>query len=53
MIRGQGLVEYALVVALVAVVAIVALLWFGREVGQIINEIGSRLCSSSHLCVAR
>jgi len=30
--RGQGLVEYALLLALVAIVAIAALLWFGRNV---------------------
>lgn len=41
--RGQGLAEYALILALIAVVAVVALSVFGTQISTIIAEIGSRL----------
>ena len=37
---GQGLAEYALILALIAIVAIVALLFLGGQISSIINTIG-------------
>jgi Flp pilus assembly pilin Flp len=37
---GQGLAEYALILALIAIVAIVALLFLGGQISSIINDIG-------------
>lgn len=38
---GQGLVEYALILALIAIVAIVALLFLGEQVAKILSTIGT------------
>jgi pilus assembly protein Flp/PilA len=38
---GQGLVEYALILALIAIVAIVALIFLGGNVSSILSRIGS------------
>jgi pilus assembly protein Flp/PilA len=38
---GQGLAEYALILALIAIVAIVALLFLGGQVSSILSTIGS------------
>ena len=38
---GQGLAEYALILALIAVVAIVALLFLGGNISQILSTIGT------------
>jgi Flp pilus assembly pilin Flp len=38
--RGQGLAEYALILALIAIVAIVALIFLGDQISKILNEIG-------------
>ena len=38
--KGQGLVEYALILALIAVVAIVALLFLGGQVSNILSTVG-------------
>ena len=38
--EGQGLAEYALILALIAIVAIVALLFLGDQISRIINHIG-------------
>jgi Flp pilus assembly pilin Flp len=40
---GQALVEYALVIALVAIVAIVVLLLLGDQVGAILSTLGAWL----------
>ena len=40
---GQGLTEYALILALIAVVAIAALTFLGSNVKSILNTIGSSL----------
>ena len=40
---GQGLAEYALILALIAIVAIVALLFLGGQISSIINEIGGSI----------
>jgi pilus assembly protein Flp/PilA len=42
---GQGLAEYALILALIAVVAIVALLFMGGQVSDKLSVIGSTLQS--------
>lgn len=41
--RGQGLAEYALILALVAVVAVAALFFFGNTIVDILNRIGDAL----------
>jgi pilus assembly protein Flp/PilA len=38
--RGQGLVEYALMLALIAIVAIAALVFLGGQLSGILSEIG-------------
>ncbi len=38
---GQGLAEYALILALIAIVAIVALLFLGGAISSILYTIGS------------
>jgi pilus assembly protein Flp/PilA len=40
---GQGLAEYALILALIAVVAIVALLFLGNQVSDKLSVIGSTI----------
>jgi pilus assembly protein Flp/PilA len=40
---GQGLAEYALILALIAIVAIVALIFLGNEVSSIISHVGNSL----------
>jgi pilus assembly protein Flp/PilA len=41
--RGQGLAEYALILALIAIVAIVALIFLGGQISDILNKTGSSL----------
>jgi pilus assembly protein Flp/PilA len=43
--RGQGLAEYALILALIAIVAIVALIFMGSQVSDKLSVIGSQLKS--------
>ena len=38
--EGQGLAEYALILALIAIVAIVALIFLGSQVSQILSQVG-------------
>ena len=38
--RGQGLAEYALILALIAIVAIIALVFMGGQVSKIISTVG-------------
>jgi pilus assembly protein Flp/PilA len=40
---GQGLAEYALILALIAIVAIVALLFLGGQVRTILSTIGKSI----------
>jgi pilus assembly protein Flp/PilA len=40
---GQGLAEYALILALIAIVAIVALLFLGGAISEILSHVGSSL----------
>ena len=39
--NGQGLAEYALILALIAIVAIVALLFLGGAISKILSTVGS------------
>lgn len=41
--RGQGLAEYALILALIAIVAIVALIFLGGQISGIISRTGASL----------
>lgn len=43
--RGQGLAEYALILALIAIVAIVALIFMGSQVSSKLSIVGSQLQS--------
>ena len=38
--EGQGLAEYALILALIAIIAIVALIFLGGQVSQILSNVG-------------
>jgi len=38
---GQGLAEYALILALIAIVAIIALLFLGGEISNVLSTVGS------------
>ena len=38
--EGQGLAEYALILALIAIVAIVALLFLGTAISNILHQVG-------------
>ena len=39
--EGQGLAEYALILALIAIVAIVALIFLGGQISSILSTVGS------------
>jgi pilus assembly protein Flp/PilA len=39
--QGQGLAEYALILALIAIVAIIALIFLGGQVSQILSNVGN------------
>lgn len=41
--EGQGLAEYALILALIAVLAIGALVFLGEQVTAILDEIGANI----------
>jgi pilus assembly protein Flp/PilA len=38
---GQGLAEYALILALIAIVAILALLFLGTQISTILSTVGN------------
>ena len=38
---GQGLAEYALILALIAIVAIIALIFLGGQVSTILSQVGA------------
>jgi Flp/Fap pilin component. len=38
--EGQGLAEYALILALIAIVAIIALIFLGSQVSKILDTVG-------------
>ena len=39
--EGQGLAEYALILALIAIVAVVALIFLGGQVSTMLSKVGS------------
>ena len=41
--EGQGLAEYALILALIAIVAIVALLFLGTAISTILSTVGANI----------
>jgi pilus assembly protein Flp/PilA len=41
--EGQGLAEYALILALIAIVAIVALIFLGNQVSTIMSDVGNSI----------
>jgi Flp pilus assembly pilin Flp len=41
--HGQGLAEYALILALIAIVAIVALIFLGTQISSILSVVGSSI----------
>jgi pilus assembly protein Flp/PilA len=45
--RGQGLAEYALILALIAIISIIALIFLGSQVSDKLSVIGSSLQSVS------
>ena len=44
-VEGQGLAEYALILALIAIVSIIALLFLGSQVSDKLSVIGSTINS--------
>jgi pilus assembly protein Flp/PilA len=40
---GQGLAEYALILALIAIIAIVALIFLGGQISDILSHVGNSL----------
>ena len=38
--EGQGLAEYALILALIAIVAIIALIFLGTQVSKVLSTVG-------------
>ena len=40
---GQGLAEYALILALIAIVAIIALIFLGAQISDILSHVGDSL----------
>ena len=40
---GQGLAEYALILALIAIIAIIALIFLGGQVSQVLSTVGSSI----------
>jgi pilus assembly protein Flp/PilA len=41
--EGQGLAEYALILALIAIIAIAALIFLGGEISSILSTIGENI----------
>jgi pilus assembly protein Flp/PilA len=41
--EGQGLAEYALILALIAILAIVALIFLGGQVSKVLSDVGSSI----------
>lgn len=41
--KGQGLVEYALILVLIAIVCIIAMKYVGSTTCNVLNEVGSTL----------
>jgi pilus assembly protein Flp/PilA len=41
--EGQGLAEYALILALIAIIAIVALIFLGDQIALILSNVGNSI----------
>ena len=41
--RGQGLAEYALILALIAIIAIIALLFLGGQINTMLSSVGGTI----------
>jgi Flp pilus assembly pilin Flp len=41
--EGQGLAEYALILALIAIVAIIALIFLGSQVSKQLSQVGTSI----------
>ena len=41
--EGQGLAEYALILALIAIIAIIALIFLGQQVSQQLSNVGTSI----------
>ena len=41
--EGQGLAEYALILALIAIIAIIALIFLGSQISKIISDVGNSM----------
>jgi pilus assembly protein Flp/PilA len=41
--EGQGLAEYALILALIAIIAIIALIFLGTQVSDILSNVGNSI----------
>jgi pilus assembly protein Flp/PilA len=41
--KGQGLAEYALILALIAIVAIIALIFLGSQISQELSQVGTSI----------
>lgn len=41
--HGQGLAEYALILALIAIVAIIALIFLGNQVSDKLSQVGTSI----------
>ena len=41
--EGQGLAEYALILALIAVVAIIALIFLGTQISGVLNNVADSI----------
>jgi pilus assembly protein Flp/PilA len=41
--EGQGLAEYALILALIAIIAIVALIFLGQQVSKQLSNVGTSI----------
>jgi pilus assembly protein Flp/PilA len=39
--EGQGLAEYALILALIAIIAILALIFLGNQLSTILSDVGN------------
>jgi pilus assembly protein Flp/PilA len=40
---GQGLAEYALILALIAIIAIIALIFLGNQVSSVLSKVGKSI----------
>lgn len=41
--QGQGLAEYALILALIAIVAILSLIFLGTQISTILSSVGAQI----------